>query len=214
MESNSHSTAASTATKEPRRAFFNARAELWDDPQRERQMQDGLAKFIESSCVADPRCILDVGCGTGVLVPHLLTAYPRAQVVVELDFAEEMLARNRSRFTDARLVRLVGDATDLLLPDDSVDLIVCFNSAPHLGQDEAAFRDLFRVLVPGGAIAVGHLKCSRELNRVHGRHAAPIAQDHLPLAPDLAAIFARLGGVDVVAEEYPGWYFVRANKPV
>jgi len=219
MESPVHINPELSATKAPRRAFFNARAADWDSPERERQMQDGLARFVAASrCdrvsgIAEPRCILDVGCGTGVLVPHLLAAYSQAEVVIELDFAEQMLERNRSRFSDARLVRMAGDATDLLLPTGAVDLAVCFNSAPHLGQDEAAFRDLFRVLAPDGIIAVGHLKCSRELNRVHGRHAAPIAQDRLPLAPALAAIFTSLGGVDVVAEECPGWYFVRANKP-
>jgi len=95
---------------------------------------------------------------------------------------EEMLKRNRAKYKSHRLVRLAGDATNLPLPDESIDVILCFNTAPHLGPGEAAFRDLFRVLAPGGVIAVGHLMNSTELNRFHGNLHGPIAQDHLPPA--------------------------------
>jgi ubiquinone/menaquinone biosynthesis C-methylase UbiE len=168
---------------------------------------------VQCAYLSGAKSILDVGCGTGILVPSLLENYPRTSPIIELDFAEEMLRRNRAKFRHRRLVRLAGDATNLPFPDESIDLILCFNTAPHLGQDEAAFRDLFRVLAPGGVIAVGHLMSSTELNRFHANLHGPIAQDHLPPAKQLGGVFAGLGGKDVMTQEQTGWYFVRANKP-
>ena len=159
------------------------------------------------------RRILDAGCGTGILVPSLLAAYARTKLIIELDFAEEMLRRNRAKYRNSRLVRLAGDATNLPFPDESIDLILCFNTAPHLGDGEAAFRELFRVLAPGGTMAVGHLMSSLELNRFHANLNGPIAQDRLPPAKEMGKLFGALGGKDVIAQEQPGWYFVRVNKP-
>jgi hypothetical protein len=72
---------------------------------------------------------------------------------------------------------------------------------------------MFRVLAPGGTIAVGHLMSSAELNHFHANLHGPIAEDHLPPAKQMGAVFADLGGTKVMAQEQPGWYFVRANKP-
>jgi hypothetical protein len=94
-----------------------------------------------------------------------------------------------------------------------MDAILCFNAAPHLGHGETAFQDLFRVLAPGGGIAVGHLMSSAELNHFHGNLHGPIIHDHLPSAKVLGTMFSNLGGIDIMEQEQPGWYFVRANKP-
>ncbi len=202
-----------TMKTEEKRVFFNGLASSWDETTQSQQVASAVRNFVQCSLAAGARTILDVGCGTGLLVPHLLSAYPSTHLFIELDFAEEMLAVNRTKFADRRLVRLAGDATALQLPDDSMDVILCFNAAPHLGHGETAFQDLFRVLAPGGIIAVGHLMSSTELNQFHGSVHGPVAHDHLPPAQVLGRIFSDLGGKDVMAQERPGWYFVRANKP-
>lgn len=197
---------------EDKRTFFNALAASWDEMSRDRQMDEGIRKFVQAAYAGDAKTVLDVGCGTGILIPYLLPLYARAEIVIELDFAEEMLALNRSKFPDRQLVRLAADAANLPFPGESIGAIFCFNVAPHLGHLPAAFQDLFRVLAPGGSIAVGHLMSSAELNRFHGTLQAPVAHDRLPPAADMGAWLARLGGKDIVAQEEPGWYFVRATK--
>jgi ubiquinone/menaquinone biosynthesis C-methylase UbiE len=198
---------------EQKRAFFNEIASSWDNILRGPQIAPGVRNFVQCSYLGGAKSILDVGCGTGILAPSLLAAYPRTKLIIELDFAENMLQRNRAKFRSRRLVRMAGDATNLPLPDESIDLILCFNTAPHLGQGEAAFLDLFRVLAPGGTIAVGHLMNSAELNHFHENLHGPIAHDHLPPAKVLGTLFASLGGKEVMTQEQTGWYFVRAKKP-
>jgi SAM-dependent methyltransferase len=52
----------------------------------------------------------------------------------------------------ARVVR--GTAYDLPFADDSFDRVVAAEVLEHLPQDERAMRELFRVLKPGGLVAV------------------------------------------------------------
>ena len=54
--------------------------------------------FGERSHIAGARRVLDVGCGTGILVPELLNLYGSATCLVELDLAEDMLRVNSAKF--------------------------------------------------------------------------------------------------------------------
>jgi len=96
---------------------------------------------------AHERQILDVGCGTGTMLSHL-ASFGRAQGV---DVDEEAVGYCRERgLKDVRL----GEAAKLPFPDRSYDLVTCLDVVEHLDDDVAAFREMRRVLRPGGHLLV------------------------------------------------------------
>lgn len=99
-----------------------------------------------------PRRILDVACGTGLLIERLLELDPSVEIV-GVDLSEEMLARARDRFAGRPRVTLaVGRAERLPTPDSSVDAIVIAN-AFHLVRDRpAALAECRRALVAEGRL--------------------------------------------------------------
>ena len=155
--------------------------------------------------------VLDVGCGTGILLPYLLEMYPQAACMVEFDFAEAMLAENARKFSDNRVWRICGDVQNLPFVGPSLDLVLCFSVLPHLGDTVSAVGKLYKALRPKGVLTVGHMTASKELNEFHGSLNGPIMHDKLLPAGELGEILRRLGAA-VVCEEEADWYFVRAEK--
>ena len=56
---------------------------------------------------------------------------------------------------DGRQVNLQASLTDVPLPDDSVDLLLCYHVLEHIPDDRAAIAEIGRVLAPG---AQGYLQ--------------------------------------------------------
>ncbi len=48
------------------------------------------------------------------------------------------------------MVDVLGSLTELPLPEDSVDLLVCYHVLEHVPDDRLAMREIARVLSPGG----------------------------------------------------------------
>lgn len=99
-----------------------------------------------------PVTILDLGAGTGYAVNALQRRYRKARVIA-LDFSLGMLRIARGRGTLLRRPRCVcADAESLPLADLSVDLIVSNATLQWCNDLERTFRDLLRVLGPGGLL--------------------------------------------------------------
>jgi len=99
------------------------------------------------------RWVLDIGCGTGELARLVSRHFPAARVV-GADFTRAML-ENAARASVGRLERTRVDfarATALRLPfpDGTFDLVTNAFVARNLADLAAAFRELRRVLRPGG----------------------------------------------------------------
>ena len=90
--------------------------------------------------------VLDVGCGTGVLLDELREfEFP----LVGLDRSGPMLTGARRKLPGVPLVR--GDAATLPFADASFAAAVTNSSLHYLPDPAVAVRELFRVLAPGGA---------------------------------------------------------------
>lgn len=91
--------------------------------------------------------LLDVGCGTGYLAASLaLSGYD--VVGVEPDVAARAFARKR-------LPEVVeAGAYPLPFSDASFDVVIATDVLEHVPDDQAAVREMFRVLRPGGLAVV------------------------------------------------------------
>lgn len=99
--------------------------------------------------------ILDLGCGTGVLLSLLVQAQPAA-VVVGLDGDAQILAIAQARYSSSAITLTQGMAFQLPYADDSFDCIVSSLVFHHLTRHnkQRTFAELLRILRPGGTLLI------------------------------------------------------------
>ena len=96
---------------------------------------------------ARQRDVLEVGCGTGLLLSRFDTV---ARSAVGVDASPGMLAHAHER--GLRVVR--GSATDLPFADASFDLVCSFKVLAHVPDVKRAFAEAARVVRPGGTMVL------------------------------------------------------------
>lgn len=91
--------------------------------------------------------LLDVACGTGLVAVESAKILGTAENITCLDPSEGMLAVARTKLA-ARFVQ--GRAEAMPFPENSFDFLTMGYALRHVTSLEAAFREYFRVLRPGG----------------------------------------------------------------
>ncbi len=124
---------------------LSAALSFWQDPRWRRALVDALAP-------QDGQRVLDVACGTGMVIGELL-ARARCEVV-GVDQSPDMLALARARFADEPRVELVeGQAESLPFADASFDGLTVTYLLRYVDDPRATIAELARVLRPGARIS-------------------------------------------------------------
>jgi SAM-dependent methyltransferase len=138
---------------------------------------------------AGGRRVLEIGVGSGVLVPTLTRHYPE-YTGTDLTLAPGLEAHVapgcRAEFRRADLLA-DGD-----LPANHYDAIVCFSVLEHIADAAGAARSLARALAPGGTLVTGYPMVSRLMTRAFGLIGYDRIDDHHVSPP--AKIAAALAG--------------------
>jgi demethylmenaquinone methyltransferase/2-methoxy-6-polyprenyl-1,4-benzoquinol methylase len=109
--------------------------------------------------------ILDLCCGTGDMAMALLRHRPTGssttptKPILAVDFSHQMLSIGASKFNPHNIIPIEADALRLPLPNSSMDLISAAFGFRNLVSYEDGLAELFRVLAPGGQIAI--LECNQ-----------------------------------------------------
>jgi demethylmenaquinone methyltransferase/2-methoxy-6-polyprenyl-1,4-benzoquinol methylase len=161
--------------------FFNDMAEQWDE--KNTWDMDKIALMLKLLYIKDGDAALDVGTGTGVLIPLLLG---HTGNVTAIDSAEKMIEVARRKFEGKAVNFIHGDALEHPFPDASFDHIVCYSVFPHFDDKPLAIARLAKKLKPGGLLSVLHSSSKERINGVHVHtHSMDIKSDSLPPAQAL-----------------------------
>jgi demethylmenaquinone methyltransferase/2-methoxy-6-polyprenyl-1,4-benzoquinol methylase len=95
---------------------------------------------------------LDLCCGTGKLAHELLPFVRPGGRVIGIDFSNRML--EIARRLEPEIEFVLGDATSLPHPDGTVSAVTIGFGLRNLVDRQAALKEMFRVLRPGGRLVI------------------------------------------------------------
>lgn len=98
--------------------------------------------------------VLEIGCGNGAST-ELVLRHARPRCLIGVDPSAGLLDRARDRFSGTPEVSFrTGDASATGMADASCDVVVAHTVYSHLEHPGAALAEAFRVLRPGGTLAI------------------------------------------------------------
>lgn len=150
-----------------------------------------LVRYTWAASFSDGRRVLDAGCGVGYGAEMLNRA--GAAAVYAIDNSPAALELARASVSEGVTLEQ-GDVAALPYPDDSFDLVVCFEVIEHIEQPERVLDELARVLHADGLLLLSSPNRDRYVpGNPHHRHEY--------VRPELqAALDARFGSARIISQ--------------
>ena len=185
-------------------AFFDKLAPDWGNDPDGYELRETLTSMMG---LAPGGVIADVGCGKGVMFPHLLNTGPAKLVAV--DVSGEMLRLAGELFSDARIEYVNGDFLDAPLPP--LDAAVIFNAYPHFTDKAALAAKLAQAVKPNGTAVIAHSMGREALNAHHTGQRVSKLSVPLEQAEVEAGRFAEFFSADALIDN-DEMFFIKLSR--
>ena len=195
-----------------RQGLFNRAAEDWDKEYDNPKLQSFLERFVPSFGLSAGNRVLDVGTGTGILIPFVHQAVGSKGHITAVDYAQNMVDICKAKHAHLPNVSvMVANAESLHFPDASFDAITCFGVFPHLENKKAALKQFHRVLKPKGRLVIAHALSSSEVKK-HHQNTPAIANDVLPTETEMKKLLRQAGFTGIQIIDKQGCYLCTSTK--
>lgn len=186
--------------------FFDALADSWDsDTVRD---EAKINTILDAAGVGEGKKVLDVACGTGVLIPDYIKR--KVKKCVAVDISQKMIDIAKEKFgRHGKTEFLCADAESFEFKE-KFDCIVIYNAFPHFTDSSMLFKNLSGALEANGRITVAHGMSRKALLKHHSGKAKKVSAV-LPEAEETAEIMKPYFIADTVIST-DGIYIVSAVK--
>lgn len=164
-------------------AFFDRCAPQWDAEMI--RNDEIIGEILDGAEIKEGKHILDVACGTGVLVPDYLSR--DVATVTGIDISTEMvkiacdkfsrekaICGNFSQEDLAKVKFICGDVEEADF-EQQFDCIMIYNAFPHFPEPERLIHGLVRFLKPEGTLTVAHGMSRAMIDRHHEGVASKVS---------------------------------------
>lgn len=168
--------------------FFDDLSKDWDsnliiNEEKFNQILDSA--YIEENCT-----VLDVACGTGVMIPYYLSR--GVKHVTGIDISSKMIECAKNKFHDNEKVNFVCCDADSFKSERLYDRCMIFNALPHFIDPLGLLKNLYNSLTENGRLTVAHDMGRKALDRHHSNCAKNVSCG-LMSEDDLENIFIQSG---------------------
>jgi ubiquinone/menaquinone biosynthesis C-methylase UbiE len=193
--------------------YFDQLAPTWDNEFGLERLE-GLGKIIKELGIRPGYCVLDIGSGTGVLLPFLIAETHGEGEIVALDFSAEMLSQAQAKNFPSIVRYVQADVLTIPLDNSSVDLAICNSAFPHFADKGKALKEIARVLKNSGRVVICHTINRDTLNHLHQSIGGVVANDLLPDEFELRRLMKQAELKITHLEDSPDRYLVIAKNSV
>ena len=191
--------------------FFNEIAQRWDAIRCTEP--DKIAMLVNMVGIQSGSNVLDVGCGTGVLLPYLKTAVGESGTITAIDFAVNMIAKAAENNKHLTGIEYLAEDIQEFMPGMMFDAIVCLNFFPHVAHKEEFIAKMKTLLKPDGILVIMHDISRQAVNSIH-QTSEVVKNDRLPECSVVKRMIAGPGLDVVAAYENDKLYFVKAIRVI
>ena len=196
-----------------RKTYFNEQANTWDKRFHTPKLSSFLEKLVTQFGLEPGQNILDVGTGTGVLIPYLIREVGPAGSVTAIDYSENMIQICKTKHSHLKNVSVeLGNIEDDSFPTESFDAVICFGLFPHLENKEKALQNINHTLKPSGKLVIAHALSSEELKTHHNNASSAVIHDVLPEKAEMTQLLEQTGFAEINIKDEPGCYLCLAYK--
>jgi ubiquinone/menaquinone biosynthesis C-methylase UbiE len=201
------------ASQMKRKAYFNEHADTWDERFCTPRLSSFLENLVPQFGLEAGQKVLDVGTGTGVLIPYLVKEVGPSGSVTAVDFSENMVKVCKTKHSHLKnvTVELKNIEVDDF-PPESFDAVVCFGVFPHLENKQKVLQNLSQMLKPAGTLVIAHALSSEELKMHHNDASTAVMHDMLPEMPQMKRLLEQAGFTGISIRDEPGLYLCTAHK--
>jgi len=162
----------------PQVNFFNSIAHNWDNIVIVDERKINYA--LEELEIAEGDRILDVGTGTGVMIPFLLERIGKEGKITAVDIAENMLNIAKEKFQDEDRVKFLKKDIEVETIDELFNSIICYSVFPHFCHKVETIKNLVdNCLEKEGRLLIFHSQSKEEINRIHEQKDPIVSEDKL-----------------------------------
>jgi len=189
--------------------YFDSIASEWDSLFSE---EERIKEAVDLMNISPDEIILDIGCGTGRLIPHLQKRLKSRGMVFGLDFSLEMLLNAKMK-KYSRLTEFVNGCAEYLpFKEKRFSRIICFAVFPHIIDKKMSVREFNRLLQRNGILNILHLRSREELNEFHKNIGGVLSEDLLPDENIMRGILENCGFKDIIIVNKPSFYHTQCIK--
>lgn len=164
--------------------FFDKLARQWDTEAKHNKTK--IEYLLDSIPVEPASKILDVGTGTGVLIPFFMNCCNSNCSVTAIDFSQNMIARAKEKHQYSNVEFIIKDVYTLDNSFRDYDLCICYSVFPHFDYKKKVIKILSKCLKKGGKLVIAHSQSRDDINNLHRRKNIAVKFDKLPHAQVLS----------------------------
>ena len=197
---------------ENRKEFFNRHASTWDKELQYEGKTLQLLEVVKWFELSQGDSVLDVGTGTGILLPFIKEAIGPKGSLVAMDFSFKMLKQARLRRYMDEEILINASVAAIPSHSDQFDRVTCFSAFPHFPDKARSLLEMVRVLRSGGKLFIAHLHSVEEINQLHQEIGGPVVHDLLPHPERIRNLMRDSGLCEVLIVNQPGKFLAQGQK--